>query len=155
MMAELGHEPTAAGVAALFADLLDLYLIDPLDAHLGPAIRAGGARPVVARALMRAGAARPPGAPAPGSGAFVSEGEGDLSVWAVVVARTGPTAKSRLGPVLDCGQRIGLARAMLADVVAACRRAELRGPVVVTEGEVTRRRLAGEGLRRPETTGRT
>ncbi len=53
MMAELGHEPTAAGVAALFADLLDLYLIDPLDAHLGPAIRAGGARPVVAPALMR------------------------------------------------------------------------------------------------------
>jgi LPPG:FO 2-phospho-L-lactate transferase len=53
MMAELGHEPTAAGVAALFADLLDLYLLDPLDAHLGPAIRAGGTRPVVAPALMR------------------------------------------------------------------------------------------------------
>jgi 2-phospho-L-lactate guanylyltransferase len=76
----------------------------------------------------------------------VSESEGVLPVWAVVVARTGPTAKSRLGPVLDSGQRIGLARAMLADVVAACRRAQLRGPVVVTEAEATRRRLAGEGL---------
>jgi hypothetical protein len=40
-------------VAALFADLLDLYLLDPLDSHLGPAIRAGGTRPVVAPALMR------------------------------------------------------------------------------------------------------
>ena len=59
MMVELGHEPTAAGVAALFADLLDLYLIDPLDAHLGPAIRAGGAQPVVTPALMRGRRARP------------------------------------------------------------------------------------------------
>jgi 2-phospho-L-lactate guanylyltransferase len=76
----------------------------------------------------------------------VSESESVLPVWAVVVARTGPTAKSRLGAVLSPGQRVGLARAMLADVVAACRRAELRGPVVVTEGEATRLRLAGEGL---------
>jgi LPPG:FO 2-phospho-L-lactate transferase len=53
MLAELGHEPSAAGVAALFADLLDVYLIDPADAHLAPAIRALGPKPVVADALMR------------------------------------------------------------------------------------------------------
>jgi LPPG:FO 2-phospho-L-lactate transferase len=53
MLVELGHEPTASAVAALFADLLDVFLIDPVDAHLAPAIRALGVRPVVAEALMR------------------------------------------------------------------------------------------------------
>ncbi|HEX2186735.1 MAG TPA: 2-phospho-L-lactate transferase [Chloroflexota bacterium] len=53
MMVELGHQPTAAGVAALFADLLDLFLIDPVDAHLAGAIEALGVRPLVAPALMR------------------------------------------------------------------------------------------------------
>jgi LPPG:FO 2-phospho-L-lactate transferase len=53
MLTELGHEPTATGVAALFADLLDVFLIDPVDAHLAPAIRDLGPHPVVADALMR------------------------------------------------------------------------------------------------------
>ncbi|MBI2755973.1 MAG: 2-phospho-L-lactate transferase [Chloroflexi bacterium] len=53
MLAELGHEPTAAGVAAQYADLLDAFLIDPIDAALGQAVQAQGARPIVADALMR------------------------------------------------------------------------------------------------------
>jgi LPPG:FO 2-phospho-L-lactate transferase len=53
MLAELGHEPTAAGVAALFADLLDVYLLDPTDAGLAGCIRARGVHPVIADALMR------------------------------------------------------------------------------------------------------
>ncbi|HEX2186736.1 MAG TPA: 2-phospho-L-lactate guanylyltransferase, partial [Chloroflexota bacterium] len=66
--------------------------------------------------------------------------------WAVVVARTGPTAKSRLAPALGVSQRILLAQAMLADVVAACRQAGLRGPVVVTDGPTARERFARAGL---------
>jgi 2-phospho-L-lactate guanylyltransferase len=69
-----------------------------------------------------------------------------LPVWAVVVARTGPTAKSRLAPALGVSQRILLAQAMLADVVAACRQAGLRGPVVVTDGPAARERFARAGL---------
>jgi LPPG:FO 2-phospho-L-lactate transferase len=53
MLAELGHPPTAAGVAGLYAGLLDVYLIDPVDADLADAVAATGARPVVADALMR------------------------------------------------------------------------------------------------------
>lgn len=46
-------------------------------------------------------------------------------VWAVVVARLGATAKSRLAPVLTGEQRALLARAMLADVLAAVQGAGL------------------------------
>jgi LPPG:FO 2-phospho-L-lactate transferase len=60
MLAELGHEPTAASVAALFADLLDVYLLDPVDAELAGRVRECGAQPEIADALMRGrrGAAR-------------------------------------------------------------------------------------------------
>jgi 2-phospho-L-lactate guanylyltransferase len=56
-------------------------------------------------------------------------------VWAVIVARTGPTAKSRLAPELSPAQRAALARRMLAAVLAACGKANLGGTVVVTETE--------------------
>lgn len=54
-------------------------------------------------------------------------------VWAVVVARTGPNAKTRLGGALDPDARIALAEAMLADVLSAAGGAELAGIVTVTE----------------------
>jgi LPPG:FO 2-phospho-L-lactate transferase len=53
MLVELGHEPSAAGVAAVHADLLDLFLVDPVDRRLAAAIEGLGVRPVVADALMR------------------------------------------------------------------------------------------------------
>lgn len=53
MLGELGIEPTAAGVASMYADLLDLYLIDRVDAALAPRIQGQGARPIVTDALMR------------------------------------------------------------------------------------------------------
>jgi LPPG:FO 2-phospho-L-lactate transferase len=53
MLVELGHEPSVVGVAAVHAALLDLFLIDPLDRHLAPAVEALGVRPIVADALMR------------------------------------------------------------------------------------------------------
>lgn len=53
MLRELGIEPSAAGVASMYADLLDVYLIDRVDAALAPRIREQGARPIVTDALMR------------------------------------------------------------------------------------------------------
>lgn len=49
-------------------------------------------------------------------------------VWAVVVARLGPTAKSRLAPLLGPEERALLAHAMLADVLDAVRGMDL--PVI-------------------------
>lgn len=53
MLADLGVEPSAAGVAGMYADLLDVYLLDRADAGLADRVRAQGARPVVTDALMR------------------------------------------------------------------------------------------------------
>jgi LPPG:FO 2-phospho-L-lactate transferase len=53
MLVELGQEPSAAGVAAVYGDLLDLYLIDPKDRALAERIEAAGPRVVVEDALMR------------------------------------------------------------------------------------------------------
>jgi hypothetical protein len=60
MLAELGFEPSAAGVVAVYDGLLDVFLIDPQDAAQVDAIAAHGARPVIADALMngRRGEAR-------------------------------------------------------------------------------------------------
>lgn len=51
--------------------------------------------------------------------------------WAVVVARADATAKSRLAAVLRPDERAALARAMLADVLAACLGAGLAGTAAV------------------------
>jgi LPPG:FO 2-phospho-L-lactate transferase len=53
MLRELGHSPTAAGVAAYYAGLLDMFLIDTVDAELADEVAATGARPLVGDALMR------------------------------------------------------------------------------------------------------
>lgn len=63
----------------------------------------------------------------------------------MVVARTGPSAKSRLAPALLPHQRAALALAMLDAVLAACRAAGLGGTVAVvdTAGGVRRALAAG------------
>jgi LPPG:FO 2-phospho-L-lactate transferase len=53
MLVEFGYEPSAAGALRVYDGLVDVWLIDPVDAHLADAITALGARPVVADALMR------------------------------------------------------------------------------------------------------
>jgi LPPG:FO 2-phospho-L-lactate transferase len=53
MLRELGFEPSATGVAAQYSDILDLFLIDPLDAGLRGAIEAMGPSVLVRDALMR------------------------------------------------------------------------------------------------------
>lgn len=53
MLVEFGYEPTASGVAQVYAGLLDVFLIDPVDAALAPSIARTGALPVVADALMK------------------------------------------------------------------------------------------------------
>jgi 2-phospho-L-lactate guanylyltransferase len=65
--------------------------------------------------------------------------EGD-SVWAVIVARVGNGAKSRLAGALSAGQRRELALANLADVVDVCVQARgvVAGTVAVVDAPVAR-----------------
>jgi LPPG:FO 2-phospho-L-lactate transferase len=53
MLTELGFEPTVVGVLRVYADLVDIFLIDPVDRAFVPEIERLGARAVVADALMR------------------------------------------------------------------------------------------------------
>lgn len=52
MMASLGMEATAAGVARAYADFLDVLVIDEEDRSLAPAVEAAGVRAVVAATIM-------------------------------------------------------------------------------------------------------
>jgi LPPG:FO 2-phospho-L-lactate transferase len=58
MLVSLGHESTAAGVAALYADLVDLFVLDRVDAGLAPAIEAMRIRPLVTDTIMTDDASR-------------------------------------------------------------------------------------------------
>jgi LPPG:FO 2-phospho-L-lactate transferase len=58
MLATLGHEPTARGVAELYRGLLDTFVIDEADAELAPGIAELGMRPVVLPTIMRTDADR-------------------------------------------------------------------------------------------------
>jgi LPPG:FO 2-phospho-L-lactate transferase len=58
MLRSLGHDPSPAGVAALYAGLVDALVIDLQDAGLAAAVRAHGIEPVVAPAIMRDSASR-------------------------------------------------------------------------------------------------
>ena len=53
MLAELGYPPTAAGVLAVYEGLVDIYVIDRVDADLADEVARLGARPVITDALMR------------------------------------------------------------------------------------------------------
>lgn len=52
MMASLGHESSALGVAAMYAELVDGLVLDALDASLEPAIQALGMRTFVTDTIM-------------------------------------------------------------------------------------------------------
>jgi LPPG:FO 2-phospho-L-lactate transferase len=53
MMASLGMTPSAAGVADVYRDFLDVLVIDEQDAGLVPAVEATGVRAVIAQTIMR------------------------------------------------------------------------------------------------------
>ena len=52
MLASLGHESSALGVARLYAGLATGFVLDPVDAGLVPAIEALGLRTLVTDTLM-------------------------------------------------------------------------------------------------------
>jgi LPPG:FO 2-phospho-L-lactate transferase len=58
MLAALGHESSALGVARLYADLVDAFVLDTEDAAAAPAITELGLRPVVTDTIMRDDASR-------------------------------------------------------------------------------------------------
>jgi len=53
MLTNLGHEASATGVARLYADFLDVLVLDNEDASLAPAVESLGVRPVVTDTIMR------------------------------------------------------------------------------------------------------
>ncbi len=58
MLASLGHEASALGVARLYAPWVDVFVIDQVDAALAPQIEALGLRVVVTDTIMSDDAAR-------------------------------------------------------------------------------------------------
>jgi LPPG:FO 2-phospho-L-lactate transferase len=54
MLASLGHEPSAVGVARIYADLLTHWVIDATDAELAPRVRESGVEPVALDTIMAA-----------------------------------------------------------------------------------------------------
>jgi LPPG:FO 2-phospho-L-lactate transferase len=52
MLETLGHEPTAVGVARIYAGLADAFVVDVADSALAPQIEALGLRPVVCETVM-------------------------------------------------------------------------------------------------------
>jgi LPPG:FO 2-phospho-L-lactate transferase len=58
MLASLGHESTALGVARLYRDLADTFVLDTVDAALAPAIEELGIRVVVMDTIMTDDASR-------------------------------------------------------------------------------------------------
>jgi LPPG:FO 2-phospho-L-lactate transferase len=53
MLTSLGHESSAAGVARLYADFLDVLIIDNEDAALASKVETAGVQPVVTDTIMR------------------------------------------------------------------------------------------------------
>lgn len=58
MLASLGHEATALGVARLYADWVDVFVLDNTDADLAPGVEALGLRVAVTDTIMTDDAAR-------------------------------------------------------------------------------------------------
>jgi LPPG:FO 2-phospho-L-lactate transferase len=58
MLASLGHESTALGVARLYDGLVDTFVLDTVDAPLAPAVEALGMRTVVTDTIMTDDASR-------------------------------------------------------------------------------------------------
>jgi LPPG:FO 2-phospho-L-lactate transferase len=58
MLASLGHEPSALGVARGYAGLIDTFVLDTVDAALAPAVEALGIRAVVTDTIMSDDASR-------------------------------------------------------------------------------------------------
>jgi LPPG:FO 2-phospho-L-lactate transferase len=58
MLASLGHEASALGVARLYADLADVFVMDTVDADASPAVEALGLRTIVTDTIMTDDASR-------------------------------------------------------------------------------------------------
>ena len=58
MLASLGHEPTALGVARLYVGVADRFVLDEADVSLAPAVEALGMEAVILPTVMRTDADR-------------------------------------------------------------------------------------------------
>jgi LPPG:FO 2-phospho-L-lactate transferase len=162
MLQSLGHTSSALGVARLYAGLVDLFVLDALDAHLAPEIEALGMRAHVTDTIMSddvererlAGEiltvalgdavalgdqSRGPGAPRP----IGRPRTADLSrTWALVPVRGLEGAKLRLGGQLDAEERYELVSRLLIRVIAAARDSGVIERTVVISPDVAALDLA-------------
>jgi LPPG:FO 2-phospho-L-lactate transferase len=58
MLASLGHEATALGVARLYEGIVDLFVVDRVDADLAPEIEGLGMKVLVTDTVMTDDASR-------------------------------------------------------------------------------------------------
>ena len=58
MLASLGHESSALGVARQYTGIADVFVLDSVDADLAEAVAALGLRPVVTDTVMTDDASR-------------------------------------------------------------------------------------------------
>ncbi len=58
MLAGLGHDSSAVGVARLYADLVDAFVMDQADVDASPAVKALGLHPIVTDTIMTDDASR-------------------------------------------------------------------------------------------------
>jgi LPPG:FO 2-phospho-L-lactate transferase len=58
MLASLGHETSALGVARLYVGVVDAFVVDEADAALAPVVEALGMRALVLPTVMRIDADR-------------------------------------------------------------------------------------------------
>ncbi|MBM3463455.1 MAG: 2-phospho-L-lactate transferase [Armatimonadetes bacterium] len=58
MLASMGHEPGAVGIARMYRGIVDVLVIDPADASLSEAVRAEGVEPLIIPSVMHGEAER-------------------------------------------------------------------------------------------------
>ena len=124
MLGTLGHEVSAAGVAAIYAGLIDGIVIDEQDQDLAARIEATGMRVLVTGrswAMPPTGGASPPKRSTSPAACASRGGDGPMNggLAAVVPIRSLTGGKTRLAGVLSPAERATLIRRMLHGVVRA------------------------------------
>ena len=124
MLASLGHESSAIGVARLYDGIIDGFVVDEADRELAAGIEALGVR--VAGYQCNHGNLRGPGTAGTGSARFcsfprASAGSKRMTQVATIIVpfRSMTDGKSRLSPVLSLHEREHLNRRMLHGVLQA------------------------------------
>ena len=141
-MEGIGRPTTAAGVASLYAGLIDAMVVDEGDPDPPPA-----EIPTLAAQTLMEGAGRP-GAPGADRARLRRYPRLSLKATAVLPVKRFDAAKQRLAAGIDEERRRELAEAMVADVLEAIGEARSIERLIVVTGDPIAQELAAEGGRR-------